>query len=279
MTIRHKLSVAVDDMDLIKRAFSIYREQGIIPLIQRTLRWFRREALELLYQLSTPDYVSYSVGRSEAEFDAVARSYTGYDFTDDLETERPIIRDLIGEVDSDDVFYDIGANIGIYTCLVGTLLEEGQVVAFEPNPGNFEVLQNNVQRNNLNASLYRVALSGESGRSNLKIEGKTAHHLSRDSEGTIEVETRRADHLIEQEGLPTPNICKIDIEGAEYQALLGLRETLSDEDLRLIYCEVHEDGQTSDRLAELNELLDDYGFSTEILLERRSNVFIKASRD
>jgi len=48
--------------------------------------------------------------------------------------ERSVTEDLIDNLSADNVFYDLGANRGLYTCLAGDIVEDGEVHAFEPNP-------------------------------------------------------------------------------------------------------------------------------------------------
>jgi predicted RNA methylase len=50
--------------------------------------------------------------------------------------ERAILEDLLRSLEPDDVFYDIGANVGTYTCFAASKLVPNAVVAFEPEPKN-----------------------------------------------------------------------------------------------------------------------------------------------
>ena len=52
------------------------------------------------------------------------------------------------EIKKGNVVSDIGANIGYFASIVAKLVgEEGKVFAFEPDPGNFALLERNVQTN------------------------------------------------------------------------------------------------------------------------------------
>src|SRR5437870_2877368 len=64
-----------------------------------------------------------------------------------------------------DVVLDIGAHIGYYTTLLSQLVGvHGKVVAFEPDPTNFTLLQQNVARIACtNVTLYNLALSDRNG--------------------------------------------------------------------------------------------------------------------
>lgn len=45
--------------------------------------------------------------------------------------------DLINELTSDDVFYDIGLHIGIYSCLAADKITSGEIILFEPDRRDF----------------------------------------------------------------------------------------------------------------------------------------------
>jgi FkbM family methyltransferase len=123
------------------------------------------------------------------------------------------------------VFYDIGANVGFYTLLASKLIGSGQVVAFEPAPRNLFYLKRHLELNRVgNVEAMELAVSDKDGTANFEVE-ETGFmgHLS-GGEG-ITVSTASLDSLIEQGKLPAPNCIKMDIEGAEFQALRGARRT------------------------------------------------------
>ena len=64
---------------------------------------------------------------------------------------------------------DLGANIGYFTLLLAQLVgQDGQVVAFEPDPENFQLLERNVRANGYtNVAVRREAVADYSGRAPL----------------------------------------------------------------------------------------------------------------
>jgi predicted RNA methylase len=62
-----------------------------------------------------------------------------------LEAELAILSDLLKEIKSDDVFYDIGADAGLYTVFVATKVPHVRLISFEPNPLRRESLQRNLE--------------------------------------------------------------------------------------------------------------------------------------
>ena len=197
--------------------------------------------------------------------------------------EERIISDLLSEVYSDDVFFDIGANVGMYTCFVAQKLPKDQVVAFEPHPINVSTLRENLMLNNIDATIK------ECGLSNRETEGKLAVSSDRSGEGrhslavsedekTLPITLHRGDSLIQREEVPSPTILKIDVEGAEVSVLEGLRTALQ-ETCRLCYVEVHPDRLSNydSTIDDLQYLFEECGFDIEIIGQRKDDeYFIKA---
>ncbi len=266
-------------MTLLHRAYRLFRSEGAGAVANEAQKKFG-SGLDPFYQLIKPEYKRYTVSGANSEFDMSTRRLDRHDFVDDIRSERSLIKRILSVVEADDVFYDIGANVGIYSCLVGNRLDSGSVVAFEPTPDACDVLHRNVNRNDAPVEVFNLALSNANGTARMAVNGQTGHQFAEGVGGTIEIETRRGDDLVDEHKLQPPNVCKIDIEGAEYLALEGLRETLSDPNCRRIFCEIHtekirEIGGSADAV---ETLLRDLGFELEYLGDRRANYFVEASR-
>jgi FkbM family methyltransferase len=159
----------------------------------------------------------------------------------------PEIYDAIPRVlpDRGGIIWDVGAHIGFHTLGFSTLVgPTGHVVGFEPNPSNRERLQQNLERNPDLASRIEILPCGlsdrdgdsafaishhiDSGASSMSfldgaapwIDADTSAHWDR-----VIVPMRTADALI-REGRPSPNVIKIDVEGAELLVLRGATETM-----------------------------------------------------
>lgn len=205
-----------------------------------------------------------------------------------LHGERPVIADLLRTLGEEDIFYDVGANVGTYTCFAGQRLESGEVVAFEPHPGNVRRLRDNAARNEVEADIRSVALSNTQGTDHLDLSGDNGaagagtHSLATDGhEGTIEVEIVEGDRLIEDGEVPPPSVLKIDVEGAEQLVLEGLSDTLAGGGCHTIYCEIHPDRITEfgGSVEALRELLELSGYSLQRIADRSPEYFLKATRE
>ncbi len=123
------------------------------------------------------------------------------------------------------VVLDIGANIGYYTLMLAKLVgETGKVYAFEPEPRNYHILQQNIEFNNLkNVHVHNTAIAEKSGTSTLHLcdTNRGMHRIYESQwckEGTVNVPMTAIDDLIEY-----ADFIKMDIEGAELGALKGMK--------------------------------------------------------
>ncbi len=128
---------------------------------------------------------------------------------------------------------DIGAYTGWYSILSAVLNPTARVLAFEANPKVAQSLRKNLELNNLeNVEVVECAVSAEDGeaRFHLGADGlPPSSSLEAEWEGlyqTIAVETRSIDSVIESYGRPHVDLVKIDIEGSEWRAIIGMKETI-----------------------------------------------------
>lgn len=138
-------------------------------------------------------------------------------------------------------FYDVGANIGIYSLIVAGSSPLSKVVAFEPHPETFLLLQENVSLNGFqNVCAWSIALGDENGTIEFTDNaGSSVNRVIVDdkcSSPVIVVEMRTGDTLVQDTGL-VPDVLKIDVEGFENQVLRGFKNTLSSVKLLLVECQ------------------------------------------
>jgi FkbM family methyltransferase len=128
---------------------------------------------------------------------------------------------LTEEVGLGSVFYDVGANVGIYSLLSSLLVGNGKVYAFEPVPRNLAYLRRHLKLNHArNVEILPLAISDKIGQAQFEIEPSgLMGHLA--GEGSLAVATATLDSLAESGTIASPDFIKMDIEGAELSALRG----------------------------------------------------------
>lgn len=152
---------------------------------------------------------------------------------------EPFQSRLIAEkVRPQSVFFDIGANIGFYTILASRLVGPGGTVcAFEPVMRNLAFLYRHIKTARCeNVAIIPAACSDRLGISRFEFgENAAVGHLSsiggRSAALTFRSEalvpTITVDAFVAASGL-RPDVMKIDVEGAEYELLLGARGTIKE---------------------------------------------------
>jgi len=125
-------------------------------------------------------------------------------------------------------FLDVGANKGDFSLFTGKIVgSSGKVIAFEPEPGNCGWIRKSIQINQLsNIILMEIALSNEDGEKELYLGKKSGWHtlvkgVKNRSEGKINIRTQKLDSLFDSLNLSCVDAMKIDVEGAEYEVILG----------------------------------------------------------
>lgn len=133
------------------------------------------------------------------------------------------------------VVLDVGANIGMYSLLMARWVgESGRVFAFEPAPEPLKALRDHVTLNNLSGRIEVIgkAVSDVSGEATFYAHAANGENsLNPDyakrvsGAEAVRVEITTIDDFCRQSQIG-PTILKIDIEGFEFHALRGAKETL-----------------------------------------------------
>ncbi len=139
----------------------------------------------------------------------------------------------------DDLFVDVGANIGSYTVLAGAVAGANGV-SFEPAPSTFEKLMINVRANQLDDKVQclNIGLGAQPGTIAFTSDQDAINHVLTENEATehaIQVEVSTLDTVLANQ---SPHVIKIDVEGYETSVLEGAEKTLKKESLHSVLIEL-----------------------------------------
>ena len=165
-------------------------------------------------------------------------------------TKEPETVNWIKNFDKESIFFDIGANIGIYSLFAAKL--NHRTVSFEPESHNFAALNVNINDNNyekkiisypisldqkmiiskLNIYKFRFGGSGHSFDRSIDSQGKffEASHV----QGSISI---TLDKFCEETKI-YPNHVKIDVDGNELRVINGMKNLLTSKKIKSILIEL-----------------------------------------
>jgi FkbM family methyltransferase len=155
-------------------------------------------------------------------------------------------------IKKDEVFYDIGANIGVFSLYVAKN-RGAKVYSFEPESSNYYYLNKNIFHNNLSEKIkaYSIALNDVDLLSVLNLssfapaksahnfnEELNPHHKKFDSPYKQGMLGMSLDDFIYKWGGKIPDHIKIDVDGNEYRIIDGMEKVFNEPKLKSIMVEI-----------------------------------------
>jgi FkbM family methyltransferase len=151
--------------------------------------------------------------------------------------EHANVRLLLSLVKPGTCYFDVGANIGLMALPVLRTIPECRVVSFEPSPATVPFLMKTVKNSSF-SSRWQVINEAVG-----KEDGELDFHVARAGLGafdgfyrtgrigaesdTVKVRVTTIDAVWEKLGRPEISVMKIDVEGAEVEALLGAERCIA----------------------------------------------------
>jgi FkbM family methyltransferase len=161
-----------------------------------------------------------------------------------------------------DTFIDIGANIGYYTLLLAN--KNIKTYSFEPNLENYNILTKNLKINNFNNSLhYNLGLSDSIGKLEFYYRREKSGHGSFNKK-IVEQQNLNLCKIIKVNKLDNIDIqgknimVKIDIEGYELNAIMGMLQLLDSKKIKVFCIEISRKFYGNDVEKEIINLLKKY---------------------
>lgn len=150
---------------------------------------------------------------------------------------------------------DCGANIGLSVIYLKKICPTARILAFEPDPVNFELLNRNIRSFQLESvETKQAAIWKETTRLTFQSAGSMGSSLNPESNTGIEVQSFRLKELLDRR----VDFLKIDIEGAEYEVIRDAAESLSS--VQTMFLEYHGRFAQNIELLEMLEIVRRAGF-------------------
>lgn len=199
-----------------------------------------------------------------------------------LEVAEPETIAWLNAIPSDEVLWDVGANMGIFS-LYAAIIRGIQVCSFEPEASNYSLLTRNIQLNNL-ANKVTALCCGLSNENSIRTlfkycdfessginsvgEEVDAHLRPKKSLSKQTVITFTGDELANSKGFSSPQHIKIDVDGIEHLIISGLHNTLKNNCKSLLV----ELNLTLSEHREVVAILHGHGFKTHLQLTEDTRI-------
>jgi FkbM family methyltransferase len=152
---------------------------------------------------------------------------------------------------------DCGAHIGVSVLYLKIKYPDAEIIAFEPDSINFDILSKNVANSNFNhISLRKEAVWIETTELNFISDGNMSSKIATDTENGNQSLTNavRLKDLLNRK----VDFLKLDVEGAEYQIIEDIKEELNWVDY--LFIEYHGSFRQNDELNRLLQIVSNAGF-------------------
>jgi FkbM family methyltransferase len=163
------------------------------------------------------------------------------------------VYELERSVKPGDTVLDLGAHIGGFTVRAARKIgPAGRVIAVEPAPQNYALLRSNLALNDLsNVEALNLGVWKERATLTMHFSGLSGGHSVEEGYANVhesgdvaQVPVDSVDGILAERGIERVDFVKMDIEGAEIEAIKGMRRTLERSNARLAIAAYHRvDGQ------------------------------------
>lgn len=195
----------------------------------------------------------------------------------DGEWEHDVTQAWLSTIKPKDIVLDIGANFGYYGVLaVQQANRDCKVVMFEANPKLMPYLSKTITVNSFQDCLIaeNYAVADKKGKVKLNIlkdyiASSSIHDIDQlneynqngaefELESTVEVSALTIDDYCKDNGIPSLNVIKMDIEGYEDKAYAGMRKIIKASPSITLFVEFTKSGYVNPERF-YNDMLEDFG--------------------
>lgn len=235
-----------------------------------------QKKIEIILNLILQYFVRFNFNNKKTKFRDIHKNEFAYFFNDTISKEIDIdgvyekeeISIISNIVNRNSTIIDIGANIGNHSLAFSKFSKK--IYSFEAHPKTFQVLKFNCS-NIKKIKLYNIGISDKSGVlyfKNTKTDNIGGRKLSQF--GNIKSKINKLDDIINPK--KKIDLIKLDVEGHEYQALIGMKKIIKNNKsfLFIEFCE-----NNFAKRKKIIKLLENYGYTKAYFFKKKSEIFKK----
>jgi FkbM family methyltransferase len=179
---------------------------------------------------------------------------------------------------SNPLIIDCGANIGLSVLYYKTIYPAANVIAFEPDANNFQLLQKNINQNKCQqVTLRQEAVWIANGNISFSANETEASRISEQESKTVLVASVRFNDFLNQ--FKEIDFLKMDIEGAEWEVIRDCATNLPK--IKNLFLEYHGKVDETQKLNDLLKIVNEAGFSVymKMAADQLSHPFVEKTLD
>ncbi len=178
------------------------------------------------------------------------------------DTKEPETIEWIKSFSNWAIFFDVGANIGVYSLYRAAIHPDSVIFAFEPDKKNYARLIGNIALNEFkNIIPFCWIVAGKRGKKGFITESDEIGSSGGQMQERGDLLCRPIDGMT----LGVPHHIKIDIDGQEIEVIRGMKKTLNNKRLRSVLVEIDNDRD------EIMRAFLDNGFTTDNPFNKMKN--------
>ncbi len=227
------------------------------PLKDHSVTWLQRQTVGWLMKLRPEVVASFlkktlgfkrtNLVTDDGIFYVDIASCLGYPLLKNGVYELGMVQVIKNYLKPGDIFVDLGTNEGYFTVIASQIVgKNGKVIAIEPQSRLQPIIKKNLNLNNCdNVTVLQTIILDVPKMASMYIStdmntGSTSLvKTSRFSLPTEEIQGLTLMEVFQKQGITSCNLLKVDIEGYEYEAILGSRELFTSHQVKAIALELH----------------------------------------
>ena len=212
--------------------------------------------------IQAESYRSLKINEDEVSFFA-PNKITNWRLNTIFSKEPETLEWIDGFKDEGFIFWDIGANIGLYSIYNSLKYKKSTTISFEPSSSNLRILTRNISINNLENRIKVIPIplsNKENTFQNMNegafIEGGALNTFGEkfnfegkkfEPEMKYSVIGTTINYLVESKILQIPDYIKIDVDGIEHLILEGGDKVLDNTKIKSLSIEINENGVDTEK--------------------------------